>query len=88
MKWIPSILLSTLVLTPYLLCLSCPPPGEAPPAGCRPVSAVVQTESCSQGSRPSSRQGQGELHGGDPEAQVFAQHQKRADSNPQTGAQG
>ena len=55
------------LIFPYPHFLS-PAPGEAPPKGSRQVSAAVQTESCSQGTGPSPGQGQGELHGGDPEA--------------------
>jgi len=68
--------------------LPSPPLGEVPPAGSGHVSAAVSTKSCSQGTGPSAGQGQRELLGGDPEAQISAQHQEGADRHPQTGAQG
>lgn len=64
------------------------PPGEAPPAGCGQVSAALQAEGSSQGTDPTSGPGQGELPGGDDEAQGSSQHKEGADRHPQTGAEG
>lgn len=71
----------------YFHCLSALS-GETSPAGCGQVPAALQTESRGKGTGPSPGQRQGQLHGGDPQAQVSAEHQERTDSYPQASAQG